>query len=63
LSADLLAWMTAADITSREALLRWFRDRRPQEYRTAGLLGGGRTGRELLEEMWALYLEWAEVRR
>jgi hypothetical protein len=63
LSGDMLAWMTAADIGSRDELLHWFRDRRPWEYRTASLLSGGRTGRELMEELWAGYLQWSGARR
>jgi hypothetical protein len=60
MSGDLFARLVVVDIRSRNQLLKWFRDRFPNQYRTRSLLGGGRNDKEMLEEIWADYLCWAE---
>jgi hypothetical protein len=41
------------------ALLRWTRERYPNEYRSYSIIAGG-TGRECMERLWAEYLKWKE---
>jgi hypothetical protein len=56
----MLTRLVAADIRSRDGLLKWLRARYPKMYRSYSLFSDG-NGRQCAEQIWANYLEWLEV--
>ena len=38
----------------------WVRQRYPDFYRNGHLLSGGMTGKEIMQRVWAGYLDWAD---
>jgi hypothetical protein len=53
------ARLQQANIKSLTALLRWYRERHPRDYRGYSILTDG-SGRERLQRLWADYLAWKE---
>jgi hypothetical protein len=51
--------MIAANLKSQAQLLRWHRERYPKQYKSYSLFYEG-SGRDVVMQMWAKYLEWAE---
>ncbi len=53
------ARLAREEIGSLRALQNWFRQRYPKQYYGRSLLSFGKTGKEIVRELWAAYLEWA----
>lgn len=56
---EILSRLLAANIKSRMALLRWARERYPEDYKRYHFLSD-LTGRELFMRLWADFSKWAE---
>jgi hypothetical protein len=57
--AEVLSRLLSADIKSRTALLKWARERYPEDYKRYHFLSD-LTGREIFMRLWADFLKWAE---
>ncbi len=49
-----------ADIKSLRGLYTWCRQRYPDFYRDTHLIQDFRTGKEMMAQLWGIYLAWAE---
>ncbi|MFC3100671.1 hypothetical protein [Altererythrobacter lauratis] len=58
--AEFHARLSRADIRSLRALQGWVRERYPDLYKKPRTFLNEHTGREIVANMWADYLRWAE---
>lgn len=53
------ARLAREEMGSLRSLQNWFRERYPEQYRQRSLLNDGLTGKQVIDKMWAAYLDWA----